>query len=169
MKFQNKTIALIIITSILIGELIYIPQPAANAAITVFETNPVLVGTQTAAQTATAATTAADLAEKIARWVKEDLMKALRDVVAKRIIDYMVDQTITWIQGGGKPQFVSDWNGFLQTAGNIAFDQVVKDIGLAWICSPFKLQVQLSLIRPGPFSQQLNCTLDRVVANIENF
>jgi hypothetical protein len=110
-----------------------------------------------------------DIAEKIARWIKEDLMKSLRDVVAKRIIDYIVDETIVWIQGGGKPKFVTDWQGFLRQAGNIAFDQVIKDVGLAWLCSPFKLQVQLSLLPAQRFQQRIECTLDDVVKNIEDF
>ena len=110
-----------------------------------------------------------DIGEKIARWVKEDLVKSLRDVIAKRIIDYIVDQTIVWIQGGGQPKFVTDWDGFLKDAANIAFDQVIKDVGLAWLCSPFKLQVQLSLLPVQRFQQRIDCTLDDVVKNIEDF
>jgi hypothetical protein len=110
-----------------------------------------------------------DIAEKVARWVKEDLVRGLRDVIAKRIIDYIVDQTIVWIQGGGKPKFVTDWDGFLKDAANIAFDQVIKDVGSAWLCSPFKLQVQLSLLPVQRFRQRIECTLDDVVKNIEDF
>jgi len=113
-----------------------------------------------------------DISEKIARWVKEDLVKSLRDVIAKRIIDYIVDQTIVWIQGGGQPKFVTDWDGFLKDAANIAFDQVIKDVGLAQLCSPFKLQVQISLLPVQPvqqFQQRIDCTLDDVVKNIEDF
>jgi hypothetical protein len=80
-----------------------------------------------------------------------------------------VDQTVVWIQGGGQPKFVTDWGGFLKDVGNIAFDQVIKDVGLAWLCSPFKLQVQLSLLPVPIFSQRLDCTLDMVVKNIEDF
>jgi len=110
-----------------------------------------------------------DIFEKIARWIKEDLMASLRDVVAKRLIDYIVDQTIVWIQGGGKPKFVTDWNGFLKDASNIAFDQVIRDVGLAWLCSPFKLQVKISLLPVQRFQQRIECTLDKVVSNIEDF
>jgi len=110
-----------------------------------------------------------DISEKIARWVKEDLVKSLRDVIAKRIIDYIVDQTIVWIQGGGQPKFVTDWDGFLKDAANIAFDQVIKDVGLAQLCSPFKLQVQISLLPVQQFQQRIDCTLDDVVKNIEDF
>ncbi|MBI2515273.1 hypothetical protein HYV91_03820 [Candidatus Wolfebacteria bacterium] len=110
-----------------------------------------------------------DAAERAARWVKEDLNRGIRDIVAKRIIDYLVDETVRWIQGGGKPKFVTDWQGFLRDAGNIAFDQVVKDVGAARICEPFAFNVRLSLLPTPRFAQRLDCTLDRVVSNINAF
>jgi hypothetical protein len=108
-------------------------------------------------------------ASQLARWAKEDAMKGLRDVVAKRIINYIVDQTIVWIQGGGQPKFVSNWEGFLKDAGNIAFDYVIQQVRLARLCSPFGLQVRLSLLPVQRFPTQISCTLDQVVANINNF
>jgi len=103
------------------------------------------------------------------KWLEQKLGLKLRDIIAKRIIDYIVDQTVTWVQGGGKPKFVTDWNGFLKDAGNIAFDQVIKDVGLAWLCQPFSLQVRISLLPVPKFSQRLDCTLDDVVKNIDDF
>ena len=46
-------------------------------------------------------------------WWESKLNDTLRDVVAKKIMDYIVDETIKWVSGGGKPKFVSDWRGFL--------------------------------------------------------
>lgn len=103
------------------------------------------------------------------QWLEDKLGKTLRDAVAKRIIDYIVDQTIVWIQGGGQPKFVTDWQGFLKDVGDIAFDQVIKDVGLAFLCAPFKFQVQLSLLPVQRFQQRIDCTLDDVVKNIEDF
>ncbi|MCX6702474.1 MAG: hypothetical protein NTW60_01230, partial [Candidatus Wolfebacteria bacterium] len=124
----------------------------------------------------TADTTLADFVEKVAewgltvaRWVKDDLMKALRDVVAKKIMDYIVNETVRWIQGGGSPKFVSSWSGLAKNAGNIAFDTVIKQVGLARLCSPFSLQVKLSLLPVQDFPTQISCTLDQFVSNINNF
>ena len=111
----------------------------------------------------------AQFAQTIAKWLKDDLMKALRDVIAKRIIDYIVDQTVEWIQGGGKPQFVGDWDKFVENAGKIAQDSLIKEIGLSPLCSPFKLQVQLALLPEKRFRQRIECTLDDIVKNIEDF
>ncbi len=106
---------------------------------------------------------------EVGRWIKEDLVKSIRDMLAKRLIDYVVDQTIVWIQGGGKPKFITDWDGFLRDAANIAFDQIIKDVGLAWLCSPFELQLRLLLYPVDRFKQRIECTLDDVVKNIEDF
>lgn len=117
----------------------------------------------------TFATAVTTLTKMVIEWVKENSQKILRDVIAKRLIDYTVDQTVNWIQGGGSPKFVTDWKGFLKDAGNIAFDEVIRDVGLSRLCSPFKLQIQLSLSQAPEFSQRLNCTLDDIVGNIEDF
>lgn len=71
--------------------------------------------------------------------------------------------------GGGKPQFVSDWDGFIETAGKIAQDELIKQVGLSPLCSPFKLQVQLALLPEKRFRQRIECTLDDIVKNIEDF
>ncbi|MEK7464570.1 MAG: hypothetical protein AAB617_02205 [Patescibacteria group bacterium] len=92
-----------------------------------------------------------------------------RQVLKKRILDTMVDQTIGWINGNGDPKFVTDYKQFLKDAGNAAVGDVAKEIGLGAICAPFKLRLQLDLQAPGPFTQQVSCTLDSIVGNIENF
>jgi len=110
-----------------------------------------------------------EYAEK--KWEKIEInwQKMMRDIIAKRIMDYIVDQTITWIQGGGEPKFISNWDGFLKDAKGLAIDSVIKEVGLAPLCSPFKLQVQLSLLPVQRFPQRITCTLDDIVENIEDF
>lgn len=107
--------------------------------------------------------------QEVAKWFKNDMVKGLRDTLAKRLIDYIVDQTIQGIQGGGKPLFVSDWKKFLKNAEAIAFDSVIKDVGLAGLCAPFKLQVRFALLPVSKFQQRIECTLDKIVSNIDNF
>ena len=93
----------------------------------------------------------------------------MRDIIAKRIMDYIVDQTVQWIQGGGEPKFVTNWDSFMKDAGDIAFDSVIREIGAAGLCSPFGLQVKLALLPVQKFSTQISCTLDNVVKNINIF
>ena len=90
----------------------------------------------------------------------------IRDVIAKILLDWIVDQTVQWIQNGGEPMFVTNWQNFLSDAANVAIGGVIEQT-LPFLCSPFKLQVQLSMQR---FQQPaITCTLDKIVSNIENF
>ena len=93
----------------------------------------------------------------------------LRDIIVKRIIDMMVDQTISWIQGDGEPLFITDWGRFLGDATDIAVDSVIHELGLGFLCRPFDFQIRLALTRPQRFAQRIKCTLDDIVANIEDF
>jgi len=61
-------------------------------------------------------TTVSNWATQVIKWAKDSYQMILRDIIAKRIMDYIVDQTITWIQGGGEPKFISNWDGFLKDA-----------------------------------------------------
>ncbi|MEK7149385.1 MAG: hypothetical protein AAB757_00165 [Patescibacteria group bacterium] len=103
------------------------------------------------------------------RWIKEDAAKSLRDAAAKKFIDYFVDQTVQWIQGGGKPKFVGDWKQLLRVAQDIAFDTVISDIGLAGLCAPFKFSMKFALLPVKKFPVRIECTLDKVVKNINVF
>ena len=110
-----------------------------------------------------------DYALQIWEWIKTNWQKLMRDIIAKRLIDYIVDETVKWISGGGEPKFVSNWQGFLDDAGKIAQDSIIKEVGLASLCQPFKLQVQIGLLPVKKFSKRIECTLDDIVGNIENF
>ena len=103
------------------------------------------------------------------RWAEEKMGKKLRDIVAKKMMDYIVDETVKWIQGGGEPKFIGNWNVLLKEAGDIAFEEVVNELGVAGLCQPFGIQVRLTLLPVKKFYKRAECTLDKVVSNIENF
>ena len=81
----------------------------------------------------------------------------------------MVNQTTKWIEGGGKPKFITDWKNFLKDAGDVAIGDVIRETDLAPICSPFKVQLQLALQPSRPYREQITCSLSEVVDNIEAF
>ncbi len=105
----------------------------------------------------------------VGEWLAENWQEILRDVIAKRLLDYMTDQTITWIQGGGSPQFVTDFQGFLRDSASAAVGDVVLQTDAAFLCSPFKAQIMLQLQPTPKFSESVKCTLDNIVDNIDNF
>lgn len=117
---------------------------------------------------------AKDLAKKEAaqkdqsfwEWAEE----FVRTVLQKAILDVVVDQIITYIQGGGKPQFVTDWQGFLEDAGQRAAGEFVKSLGAGFLCEPFSLQLQIGFSTfEKKFATEADCTLDDIVDNIDNF
>ncbi|MFA5083988.1 MAG: hypothetical protein WC475_01200 [Candidatus Paceibacterota bacterium] len=93
----------------------------------------------------------------------------VRDVVVKMILDWVVDQTVLWIQNGGQPRYVTNWDTFLQDAFNVGVGEIINETNLSFLCNPFGLQVRISLLPVPRFSQRISCTLDDIVSNIQNF
>lgn len=97
------------------------------------------------------------------------LTDTLREVLRKRILDAMVDQTINWIQGGGSPRFVTDFGGALEDAAQAAVGDVARGVGLGNLCTGIPAaRIQFQLETP-VFSQRVSCTLDDIVGNIGRF
>lgn len=95
----------------------------------------------------------------------------IRTTLMKTLLDQLVDQIIGFIQGDGEPKFVTDWQGFLADAGNQAAGKAFQEIeALNFLCSPFSAQLQIALFpETRPFSERAQCTLDKVVGNIQDF
>jgi hypothetical protein len=109
------------------------------------------------------------LIKDIAQWIKEDAFAALRDVAAKRIIDSMVKDTVEWIGGNGNPKFITDWEKFLKDSGDAAVGDVIRETDLAFICSPFKAQLQFALQPTQLYKDRIECTLSEALYNIDEF
>ncbi len=99
--------------------------------------------------------------------------KILLETLKKRVLDQIVNQTINWINGNGDPKFVTDFNGFLRGAGDVAVGDLLQEINLGSMCQPFKLRVQFDLqntyFGSSPFNQRASCSITRVVENLNNF
>lgn len=91
------------------------------------------------------------------------------ETLKRRILTMMTDQIINWIEGREKPLFITDWKRFLGEAANIAIGDLAIDLGAGYLCSPFRFQLQLTILRPPRFTQYVSCTLDDIVSNIKNF
>mgnify|MGYP001560383010 CR=1 FL=1 len=91
-------------------------------------------------------------------------------ILAQQMIDRMVQSSVKWMQSGfeGNPAYVTDPRQFFtdiadQTAGSF----IEKDLG--YLCSPFQANIRLSLIQEYYEPQPFQCTLTKVVDNIEGF
>ena len=106
--------------------------------------------------------------QTIYEWAQTFILSALK----KRILDMIVDMLVKWIQGGGEPKFVTDWQGFMKEVTDIAVDESPRAARVAFLGEPFNIYLRLAAFNPYPvktFSQQISCSLDRVVGNIRSF
>ncbi len=99
----------------------------------------------------------------------KESQKAIAAVMRKRFFDMVVDQMVNWIQGGGQPQFIQNWDSFLASYGNIVTGDLIQQLGLGAVCRPFGIQLQIAVMQPPRFTRQITCTLDQVVGNMVNF
>ena len=102
---------------------------------------------------------------------KEDVLDCIAWAIAKMIWRAVAASIVTWINSGfnGRPAFVQDLGRFLLGVADEAIGNVIaSDSALAFLCSPFRLQVRIALAnayaRRAP-----SCTLTQIVANIQNF
>lgn len=133
----------------------------AQVAALTFETNPALIGATAATAGSTASLTSLEIAKKVFV-VSLELLK-------KRLLDMVVDQTVNWIQGNGEPLFITDWQLFFAQSANIASADLIRELGLGALCRPFGVQLQLAVMQPPRFSRAVSCTLDKIVGNALNF
>jgi hypothetical protein len=100
---------------------------------------------------------------------KTRIERLLRAKLKKLLLDQMVDQIIGWIQGEGKPRFVTDWAGFLQDAGSAAAGEFIQSSALGFLCDPIQAQIRVALSPVRRFGTSITCTLDQIVNNVQNF
>ncbi len=119
---------------------------------------------------ATATKELADAQREVWDDILDVLEKILLETLKKRILDTMVDQIVNWIQGGGDPKFITNWQGFFGDIAQGVAGEFVKELGLGFLCSPFSLKVRLALLPVNRFAgKNFSCTLDQITGNIQNF
>lgn len=117
--------------------------------------------------TVSAVTESASFSQQLLEWAQSFVLSTLK----RRILDVMVDQVVTWVQGGGEPRFITDWESFLGDIGQGAVGEFVEKIGAGFLCEPFSLQIQMNLLPVQRFGNNapFSCTLDEIVQNVEDF
>ncbi|MFN7088488.1 MAG: hypothetical protein ACK4NX_01525, partial [Candidatus Paceibacteria bacterium] len=88
----------------------------------------------------------------------------LLDMIKNVVIHRLVQQVIAWVQGGGKPQFITNWRSFAkETVGSAIVYELEKTI--PEICSPFRDVVNISLQKIYLSDQNPSCKLEQVISN----
>jgi len=113
----------------------------------------------------TAGATSATIAEISFEWA----FKLLAETLKRQLLNMIVDQIVTYIQGGGEPKFITDWPGFFRDAVDQAGGKFLQQIGLSQLCSPFKPLLSAAFIPIPTFAERTSCTLNQVGVNIDVF
>ena len=101
---------------------------------------------------------------------KEYVLDPLAWYFAKALLDTMTASIIDWINSGfqGNPAFVNDLKGFMIDVADQAAGGYIYGGDLAFLCSPFALQIRIALARTRA-KQRIQCRLSTVVKNIDTF
>lgn len=188
-KLHTKFIALALVISFIIpASFIALPEKAEAQVASLSRCLPSFMGALgiTLGKEAAAAAVAVPVAPigqiyKDSIQAGRDQSSFLRDCVehglalsiAKFMLAQMTQQIVDWINGGfnGSPAFVGNPGKFLTGIGDQIAGELILGSDLAFLCSPFKLQIQISLALnySSSFSNRASCTLSDVVNNIDNF
>lgn len=98
------------------------------------------------------------------------LRKLATEILKDQLIHRLVQQTIRWVQGGGKPQFVTNWQQFLSDSASAGAGQALSEI-YPRICQPFQVPIQIAFQSQSAniYDNQVTCTLGNVVNNLKEF
>lgn len=106
--------------------------------------------------------------------VKEFSLDGIAWMFINAILETMLRDIINWVNSGfkGSPMFVQDIGGFiLDVADGVAGDFILNNTNLGFFCSPFSLDIRLSLASQYVSGRNWRpqCSISGILENIENF
>ncbi len=101
----------------------------------------------------------------------KDVKDCLARTIAKAIIQQITSSIVNWINSGfnGQPSFVRNYNQFFNNVGDQAAGEFIRGTGLAFLCSPFQLQIRIAIAQSYARRGAASCTLTGVIKNINSF
>ena len=166
--FRNKQAVRLIFTITLFSFIFFFLPQQASALWPVFDI-PTEIGTGSTA-VSSSVTAAMTTAEKIKTFVIDPAAR----IILKTIIKKLTAQTVNWINNGfdGNPAFVSDPGQFFLDVGDTTASRFLSGTKLNTLCSPFKAQVRLALVKNylnETSGQNFSCSLSKIKDNFDAF
>jgi len=102
--------------------------------------------------------------------VKETILDAIAFSVVNTMIEKIADSTVDWINNGfeGGPGFITDFDGFLTDVGDQTLGDFIAGSPLAFLCSPFSLDIKIALSLQFGGEREARCTLSDAFDNVNN-
>lgn len=103
---------------------------------------------------------------------KELVLDGVANALVKQIARQVTTSVVNWINSGfeGSPSFITNPGGFFaDLAGDIIGDFVASNSDLAYLCSPFSIDIRLALaFKYRPYQRnRYACTLDDIIRNVK--
>ncbi len=98
-------------------------------------------------------------------------MDTIAITVVKHLIENLVDSTVDWINNGfnGNPAYATNPKKYFATIADGIAGQFIEGSDLAYLCSPFQLQVKMALLKSYTQPRQFQCTFTGALGNLEAF
>ncbi len=109
-----------------------------------------------------------ELVRQALNYLKDNLKKIALEILKDQLIHRLVNETIKWVQGGGTPQFVTNWKRFFEESGSRAAGLVIQKT-LPLVCSPFRPLLQASFETVSTYEDSVTCTLGNIERNLVQF
>jgi len=91
--------------------------------------------------------------------------------VAKATLQQITTSVVNWINNGfnGSPSFVTNPTQFFTNIADRAAGEYIQSTALAFLCSPFRLQIRIAIANSYARHNAPQCTLTRVIRNVNSF
>jgi hypothetical protein len=92
-------------------------------------------------------------------------------LVVKPMLGRIVNSTTEWINNGfnGNPAYATNPKKYFATIADGIAGQFIEGSDLAYLCSPFQLQVKMALLKSYTQPRQFQCTFTGAVGNLQAF
>lgn len=162
-KSPIKIVSIALCLAIFAGQALFVVPKSASAQLPVTD----VAGTVQNTISAIANTSSSVSTQSIN--YKELVLDPIAYGIAKSILRNVTTSIVGWINSGfeGSPGFLSNPAGFFRdTASEMIGSFIAADSDLQFLCSPFSINVRLSLaFKYTPFQKRVVCTLDDVIRN----
>lgn len=106
---------------------------------------------------------------EVGLFIQDKIVVAIVKALAKQIMDEIVNEIIAWINGEGKPRFLSDFSSVFEDAADQAAGKVLVEITSLNLCADFAFQVNFLLPKVKTFGEKVECTFSDATGNINDF
>lgn len=103
-------------------------------------------------------------------YIKEYILDGLAWGFANSMIEHIADSTVDWINSGfnGSPTFITNFDDTLNDVADQTLGEFIEGSPLAFLCSPFSLDIKIALTLQLGGERKAHCTLSDVFENADN-